>query len=94
LQRSAGGLFHLLFFCCVAPIYAASEAHKKGEYLDDLAFDTGTAHAYISRPRRPRRYLLRPVLLLWHDEISRRAALFDIVIRGRGTWAAVRSQPG
>ena len=35
--------------------------------------------------------VLRAVLLLWQDEKSRRETLFDIVIRGRGTWAAARS---
>jgi hypothetical protein len=35
--------------------------------------------------------VLRTALLLWQDENSRQVGLFDIVIRGRGTWAAARS---
>jgi hypothetical protein len=67
-------------------------AHKKGEFSRHFAFDLAMSHAYISRPRRFATVsFLRVVLLLWHDESSRRTALFDIVIRGRGTWAAVRS---
>ena len=37
---------------------------------------------------------LRAVPVSGRMEVRPKAGLFDIVIRGRGTWAAARSQPG
>jgi hypothetical protein len=58
-----------------------------------LPFDTLGPPAYIPRPRRPPGLILRAALFLWHNESSCQRRLFDIVIRGRGTWAAARSRP-
>jgi len=69
----------------------SSDACKKKQIQRDFPFDRVKTRAYTPRPRRPLGTVLRAVLLLWHDENSRLKALFDIVIRGRGTWAAARS---
>src|SRR5262245_7373930 len=66
-------------------------AYKKMQKSRDFPFDRVKTRAYIRRPRRPLGTVLRAALLLWHDGSSRPRVLFDIVIRGRGTWAAARS---
>jgi len=54
---------------------------------------TGAFEAPIYRAHAARWPLvLRAVFRLWQNEGSPLAGLFDIVIRGRGTWAAARSQ--
>ena len=53
---------------------------------------TGAFEAPIYRAHAARWPLvLRAVFRLWQNEGSPLAGLFDIVIRGRGTWAAARS---
>ena len=67
---------------------------KKVEKPVILPFDRANRGTYIPRPRRPMALVLRAVFRLWQNGISPLAGLFDIVIRGRGTWAAARSQLG
>jgi len=51
----------------------------------------GVTPAYTPRPRRTQANCLRSALFLTEDGHSPfPAGLFDIVIEGRGTWAAAR----
>src|SRR6201984_3306581 len=51
----------------------------------------GVTPAYTTRPRRTQANCLRSALFLTEDGHSPfPAGLFDIVIEGRGTWAAAR----
>jgi hypothetical protein len=65
-------------------------AHRKAK-IGPISHLTQQIRAPIYRAHAARRvFILRAALLLWHDENSRRGTLFDIVIRGRGTWVAAR----
>jgi len=75
-----GVLYDLLGRTIDADIRGVTVEHFVGRYAIDRA------HAARGVP------ILRAVSRLWHSESSCRRQLFDIVIRGRGTWAAARSQ--
>jgi hypothetical protein len=88
-----GGLLNPLEKPLSKPIQVAVRAGEKDKAKkrqEMLNFGlTRPSRAPIYRAHAARKALtLRAVLYLWHDENSRLEALFDIVIRGRGTWAA------
>jgi|SRR4051812_42610839 hypothetical protein len=66
-------------------------AHKKAK-ISSISHLTEQNHAPIyAAHAASETTVLRAATLLWQDENSRQVELFDIVIRGRGTWATARS---
>jgi len=66
-------------------------AHKKAK-ISAIWCLTEQNHAPIyAAHAASKTTVLRAAALLWQDENSRQVELFDIVIRGRGTWATARS---